>query len=159
LQKELTKIRCVNFKPDHKPISSDMPINPRHTFHWILVGLLAAIYLINGVIAITRLSVNSDEGDHFDYAVRLLKCHPDKIKGDEDASCLPISMLNAIPRAFQQILNPSMVRTDNGVADITHGRYLTLLAGLLLGFYIYRWSKDWYGENGALISATLFVFC
>jgi hypothetical protein len=155
----LTKKDTVNFKLNAKPISSDMPINPRHRFHWFLVGLLGAIYLINGIIAIPKLSVNSDEGNHFNYAVRLLKGQPDKIRGDEDASCLPVSMLNALPRAIQQVFNPSLARQDNGVTDITHGRYLTLLAGLLLGFYIYRWSKEWYGEGGALISLTLFVFC
>ena len=136
-----------------------MPIRQPHKYHWIAVGLLVAIYLFNGILAIPKLSVNGDEANHFNYAVRLLKGKPDKVRADEDASCLPVSVINTIPRAVEQIFNPSLARNDNGVSDITRGRYITLLIGLLLGFYIYRWSKQWYGENASLISLGLFVFC
>jgi 4-amino-4-deoxy-L-arabinose transferase-like glycosyltransferase len=72
---------------------------------------------------------------------------------------MPISGVNAIPRAFQQLRNPELLKTDGGFSDIMNGRYVTLIICLLTGFFIYRWSKQLFGEKGGLLSLFLFVFC
>ena len=127
--------------------------------HFYLVIALFAVYLINGLIAIPRNSVTYDEMDHWSYGKRILMRKTDKIYPFDDASAMPISGMNAIPRAVQQLSNPGLLKTDGGFSDIMNGRYVTLIVCLLTGFFIYRWSKQLFGEKGGLLSLFLFVFC
>ena len=129
------------------------------TYHRFILMLLTICYLVNVLLAISRTSIVSDEADHFNYAVRLIKGNPDKIKPFDDASCMPLSVFNVLPRAFHQLVQPGYAATDNGEQDIKSGRWIMILFGLVLGFYIYRWSYEWYGKNAALVSVTIFVFC
>lgn len=121
--------------------------------------VLFAIYFINGIIAIPKLSITGDEGDHLNYAMRFAKMHPEKIKPFDDASTMPMSVFNTVPRAVQQIINPSINKTDGGVDDIFSGRYMTLLISALIGFYILKFSTELYGRKAGLFSLFLFVVC
>ncbi len=127
--------------------------------HFYSVIVLFAVYVINGLIAIPKNSVTYDEMDHWSYGKRILMRKTDKIFQYDDASAMPISGLNAIPRAVQQLADPGLLKTDGGFSDIMNGRYVTLIFCLLTGYFIYRWSKDLFGENGGLLSLFLFVFC
>ena len=62
-------------------------------------------------------------------------------------------------RAVEQVLNPGLKKTDGGISDAIHGRYITLLICVLAGFFVYRWSKEMFGEKAGLFSLFLFVFC
>lgn len=121
--------------------------------------LLFAIYLINGILAIPRNSVVYDEMDHWSYGKRILKGQPEKIYTYDDASAMPVTGLNAIPRAIEQVLSPNLKKTDGGFSDIMHGRYITLLVCLLTGLFIFSWSKELFGEPAGVFSLFLFVFC
>ncbi len=134
-----------------------MPVSKK--IYLYLRILLFAIYIINGLLVIPRISVNSDEGDHFDYAIRLVKGNPEKIKPFDDASTMPVSALNVIPRVAEQLLQPDLTKNDWGNSDIIHGRYITLFVCLLTGIFIYAWSKEMYGERAGLFSLFLFAFC
>ncbi|HET9747646.1 MAG TPA: glycosyltransferase family 39 protein, partial [Chitinophagaceae bacterium] len=127
--------------------------------HFYLVLALFVIYLINGLIAIPKNSVTYDEMDHWSYGKRILMRKTEKVFQYDDASAMPITGLNAIPRAFQQLRNPDLLKTDGGFSDIMNGRYVTLIVCLLTGILIYTWSKQLFGENGGLLSLFLFVFC
>ena len=127
--------------------------------HFYLVLGLFAVYLINGLIAIPRNSITYDEMDHWSYGKRILKGQPQKVYIYDDASAMPISGVNAIPRAVEQILNSKLSKTDGGFSDIMHGRYMTLLVCLLIGIYIYKWAKELFGEWAGILSLFLFVFC
>lgn len=127
--------------------------------HFYLVLILFVAYLINGLIAIPSNSVTYDEMDHWSYGKRILMRKTDKVFPFDDASAMPISGVNAIPRAVQQLSNPGLLKTDGGFSDIMNGRYVTLIICLLTGFLIYRWSKELFGEKGGLLSLFLFVFC
>jgi hypothetical protein len=70
--------------------------------HFYLVVGLFVVYLINGFISIPRNSVTYDEMDHWSYGKRILMRKTDKVFPFDDASAMPISGVNAIPRAFQQ---------------------------------------------------------
>lgn len=121
--------------------------------------LLFAVYFINGIIIINLNSVASDETDHLYYGQRLLKGQPQKINPYEDGSTMPISAFNALPRAIEQIFHPGLKKTDGGISDAIHGRYITLLICVLAGFCVYCWSKEIFGEKAGLFSLFLFVFC
>ena len=127
--------------------------------HFYLVIALFAVYLINGLIAIPKNSVTYDEMDHWSYGKRILMRKTEKVFQYDDASAMPISGVNAIPRAVQQLSNPGLLKTDGGFSDIMNGRYVTLIVCLLTGFFIYTWSKQLFGEKGGLLSLFLFVFC
>ncbi len=133
-------------------------LRKRGKHFYIVIGLFA-VYLINGLIAIPRNSVTYDEMDHWSYGKRILMRKTDKIFPFDDASAMPISGVNAIPRALQQLSDPGLLKTDGGFSDIMNGRYVTLIVCLLTGFFIYRWSKELFGEKGGLLSLFLFVFC
>ncbi|MEP7374235.1 MAG: glycosyltransferase family 39 protein [Chitinophagaceae bacterium] len=127
--------------------------------HTYLRILLFAVYFINGIIVINLNSVASDETDHMYYGLRMLKGQPQKINPYEDGSTMPISAFNALPRGIEQILHPGLTKTDGGISDAIHGRYMTLLICVLAGFFVYRWSKEMFGEKAGLFSLFLFVFC
>ncbi len=131
----------------------------RKRIHFYLVITLFAVYIINGLIAIPGNSVTFDEMDHWSYGKRILMMKPQKIYPYDDASAMPVSGLNALPRAAEQLLNPGLMKTDGGFSDIIHGRYVTLILCLLTGLLIYRWSKEMFGETAGLFSLFLFVFC
>lgn len=121
--------------------------------------ILFLIFLVNGLIYIPRQSITYDEGNHYNYASRFVKGSPEKIKPYDDASTMPFSALNTIPRIIEQLFNRTLKKTDNGKEDIINGRYVTLLISLLIGWYVYRWSRDLYGENAGLLSLFLYTFC
>ncbi len=125
---------------------------------FVVIGLFV-LYLINGLIAIPRNSVTYDEMDHWSYGKRILKLQPEKIYPYDDGSAMPVSGLNALPRAIEQVVNPALLKTDGGFSDIMHGRYVTLFVCILTGLFIYRWSKELFGNNAAIFSLFLFVFC
>src|SRR5678815_467425 len=130
-----------------------------HKYHPWFVALLLLVYVINGLIYIPRQSITFDEGDHYNYAVRFVKGHPEKIRPFDDASAMPISALNTLPRIVQQLVQPGFHRNDDGSSDIINGRYVTLMVSTLIGLYVYLWARNLYGRSAALFSLFLFVFC
>ena len=131
---------------------------PKGRTHFYICCFFILVYFINGVIVINQNSVASDESEHLYYGLRILNGQPQKVYFD-DASTQPISALNAIPRAVEQVFNRGLKKTDGGVSDTIHGRYITLLICFLIGLYIYRWSKEMFGEPASLFSLFLFTFC
>jgi 4-amino-4-deoxy-L-arabinose transferase-like glycosyltransferase len=127
--------------------------------HFQLRLLLIAVFFINGLIYIPRQAIVSDERNHLNYAVRFAKGHPEKVKPYDDASTMPVSALNTLPRVVQQIQNPGLQKSDEGVSDILMGRYITLVFAVITGIYIAVWAKELYGETAATFSLFLFVFC
>lgn len=127
--------------------------------HNLLRTVLFAIFLVNGLIYIPSQSITGDEGDHFNYAVRFVKGHPEKIKPFDDASTMPLTAGSTVPRIIEQLLSPSLVKSDNGASDLIHGRYFTLFFSAFIGLIVYRWALELYGRRAALVSLFFFVFC
>lgn len=125
-----------------------------------MIVLLAAslLYFALGINSINRWTITWDEGDHFSYALRSLQGHPEKVIPFEDGSCMPVSMINALPRGVEQVVKPS-VKNDGGVQDITRGRYMTLAAGFLILILIYAWLSRIATQNAAVIGFALAALC
>lgn len=121
--------------------------------------LLFGLYLVHGLFIINQNYITNDEMDHWSYGKRVLMLRPEKIYPFDDASSMPVTGLNAIPRAIEQLTKPGLEKTDSGFSDIMSGRYVTLLISLLIGVYIYSWSKQFFGEKGGILSIFLWVFC
>src|SRR5450432_3498825 len=123
---------------------------------WILCILLV-IYVGIQVYCIQQLTVNYDEGSFADYGATILKFQGDKdiVKFD---SKLPITALNMLPRAMEQLFHPGLSRPDSYI-DIIRGRFISLLATVLLALVIYHWSGLLYGSNAAMYSFFFFLLC
>ena len=128
------------------------------TFFYLRI-ILFAVYLINGIISIPRNSMVSDEMDNWSYSRRIMKGHPEKVYTYDDGPAMAIGILNTIPRSTEQITHPGLQKTDGGISDVMHGRYITLIVSLLIGIYIFKWSKELFGEAAGMFSLFLFVFC
>jgi len=131
-------------------------LNKKHT---IILALLIVLYLINGICSINALSVTADEGSHLAFGIRMLKGDPSRTNPEKDNSKMPISVLNALPRAAEQIFNKDLSKNDNGTSDTIKGRYLTLFFAVLIILLVFQWSRKMYGINAGLFSAFLFVCC
>lgn len=125
----------------------------------IILCLLIVLYLINGICSINALSITADEGSHLAFGIKMLKGDPARTNPEKDNSKMPVSVLNAIPRAVEQILNKDLVKNDYGVSDTISGRYITLLFSVLIILLVFTWSRKLYGVNAGLFSAFLFVCC
>ena len=64
------------------------------------------------VYCINQLTPNYDEGSFASYGITILK-----FQGQKDIvrydSKLPITAVNMLPRAIEQIVNPDLVKTEN----------------------------------------------
>ncbi|MFT3679128.1 MAG: glycosyltransferase family 39 protein [Ferruginibacter sp.] len=121
--------------------------------------LIIIIYLVAGIASINAISITWDEPSHFSFGMRMLKGIPERPLPEKDNSKMPVSALNALPRAAEQVLNKNLHKNDNGLTDIMHGRYITLLFSVFTILLVYKWAKELYGVNAGLFSAFLFAFC
>jgi dolichyl-phosphate-mannose-protein mannosyltransferase len=126
---------------------------------FVSIGLLLIIgfYLINGICYLQSQSITGDEGEYYNYAIRYLRGHPERIKADN--SKMPVIALNTIPRVAEDIFLPGLKKNDGGTSDIMHGRFVTLLISVLSIFLVFMWSSDLYGEKAGLFSAFLMSIC
>jgi Dolichyl-phosphate-mannose-protein mannosyltransferase len=121
--------------------------------------LIIGFYLINGIFYLRAQSLTYDESSFLFYAARFIKGHPEKIYPQSDNSKLPVSVINLIPRAVNQVLHPGLKKTDNGLSDVFEGRYMTLLFSVFTILLVFHWSKTLYGSSAGLFSALLTSFC
>ncbi|HEX2534933.1 MAG TPA: glycosyltransferase family 39 protein [Chitinophagaceae bacterium] len=130
---------------------------PRKELLFLLAGSL--VYFIHGCLYIPTNSITGDEVDHLHYAVRWVQGRPEKIRPFDDASTMPVSAVNTLPRVVEQLMNPGLQRHDGGTTDTMRGRYLTLALCLLTGLFLYRFADALYGKAAAVLAFLLFLFC
>ena len=123
----------------------------------LIVSVLLFLYIIVQIYAITKLSITYDEESFLQYGITILKGKADK-DIDRFESKLPITAINALPRAVQQLIQPSL-KKSNPKEDITAGRFLSLAVTVILGLLIYSWSRKWYGDSAGLISLIFYLLC
>ncbi|MGB4843123.1 MAG: glycosyltransferase family 39 protein [Ferruginibacter sp.] len=125
----------------------------------IILLLLIVAYLINGISSINSLSITADEGSHLAFGIKMLKGDPARTNPEKDNSKMPVSVINAIPRAFEQLFNKELTKNDYGESDTIKGRYITLLFSVSIILLVFTWSRKLYGINAGLFSAFLFSVC
>ena len=122
-----------------------------------MLGLII-LYLFVQLYCIRKLTINIDEPAFGTYGFTILK-----LQGNKDiesyASKLPIVALNGIPRAIEQTFHPGLKKNDWGYEDFYRGRYVTLIAGLILGLLVFQWTKELYGEFAGLVSFVFYLLC
>ena len=125
----------------------------------ILACLLILFYLANGIQYLQSQSITSDEHSFFDYAKRYVTGHPERIHPTTDNSKMPVSVLNIVPRAVEQLVHPGLKKNDWGASDIIMGRYITLLISIITLLLVFKWSTELYGSKAGLFALFLMSFC
>jgi Dolichyl-phosphate-mannose-protein mannosyltransferase len=124
-----------------------------------IIVIMLVVYSAIQIYCINQLSINYDEGSFASYGASLLKFQREKDVMKYESK-LPITALNMLPRAIEQVLHPNLKRNWPGsTVDIIRGRYISLFISLLLGILIFQWSKQLYNEKTALFILLLFLLC
>ncbi|MGN6494050.1 MAG: ArnT family glycosyltransferase [Agriterribacter sp.] len=115
-------------------------------------------YAITELVFCSTEDLTADEGIHHLYGVRILKGDSFKRACTTDDSKMPVSALNALPRAFEQVLHPGLTKIDYGNTDTWRGRYVTFIVSLFTLLLVCRWASEWYGPWAGLFSMGLLAF-
>jgi len=130
----------------------------RYSRFQLMMAVLVMVYIGIQSYSIQKITLNIDESAFATYGFTIWR-----LKGDKDIvayeSKLPITALNGIPRAIEQLFHPGLKKTDWGYEDYYRGRYISLIAALLLGLLIFQWAKELYGETAAFFSFLFYLMC
>jgi len=134
-----------------------MALKVNRKLRWAML-IIIVVYVGLQSWCIQKITMNIDEPLFATYGFTLWR-----LKGDKDLvayeSKLPITALNAIPRAIEQVFHPGLKKTDWGSEDYYKGRYISVIAALLLGLLIFQWTKELYGESPAFLSFVFYLLC
>ena len=117
-------------------------------------ALLCAMLALSALSA-RHLSITYDEPCHYRYGLQLLTERSARRFAD---STMPVSALNAAPRAAAALLAPHPGAARRFLRDPKTGRWVTIFASLLLGALVFRWSRELYGPAAGLFSLALCAF-
>jgi hypothetical protein len=118
----------------------------------LLACLLLAVFAILAGGSSQLMTHTYDEGAHYAYGWKILTF--DASRGRDDSK-MPFSALNALPGRIATVLGPGSLRSR--LETIEFGRYMTVAAGVLLGWLVFRWAGALYGPPAGLLALTLLV--
>lgn len=120
-----------------------MLIKPVHPLIARIPFFIAALFLLPAVISLQSDDITVDEPDHLQYGANILRLRSNRyVEGRDFNTTMPVTALNALPRAVEQVFNPGLQKSDWGVSDIKNGRYLSILVSLLLLVYIFLFARS-----------------
>ncbi len=122
--------------------------------YWLIVFLL--VHTILTLVYMHQQPLTNDEADYAEYSKRWLKGHPEKVK-DVDDSKSPITAIAWVPRIAKQLTNSNFSQTDWGLQDRLNGRYMMFIFFFGVLFYVYKWSRDFFGVKGWQLPTVLLL--
>lgn len=128
----------------------------RHTFVFVLIVI---IFLANSIPYLLSQSINADEGAYANYAIRYLKGDPVRTEPRRDNSMMPVIAWNLVPRVAQQVVQPGLVKTDEGRSDIISGRFMSLIVGIMIILVLYAFGSQVFDRQTGLLAAFFFSIC
>ena len=109
-----------------------------------------AIFALLCILSIRHLNLTYDEDCHYGYGQRILLHHPAHLE-ILDYTKMPFDAINV---GCSQAVTHFVILND----PVKAGRYATIIAGMILAFYVFQWSYQLYGAVPALFSLFLFSF-
>jgi hypothetical protein len=130
---------------------------PKNVSFLCLVLVIGFASVFDTIIA-ASMSETIDEPDYIAYGVQVLHLRPDRSQYFFDSKT-PISALNAIPRVAAAYLDGHGVphRILAILGELRVARLASIMAALLLNFFVYQWAHDLYGSSAALASSVMVV--
>ncbi|MBU1062472.1 MAG: glycosyltransferase family 39 protein [Candidatus Omnitrophica bacterium] len=133
----------------------------RKNIEHISVALILSIMAFLMISSIAFKSRTSDEDSHLRYGIKMLNFNSDKVDG-HDNSKMPFSIFNAIAVTYaRNILNFAGKGLKENIREhlaYSLGRLITIIFALLLGLYVFKWTKELYGSIPAILSLILYAF-
>lgn len=120
---------------------------------WILLLLFAG----RSLLAMRADGATADEMRHLAYGERALRAGTFLRDDERLNSKMPVSMLNATPPALAVLAEGGLPLSD--ARRLFLARLPTLLLGSLLGFLVWSWSRDLFGDSGGALALLLYTFC
>ncbi|MBV4359893.1 glycosyltransferase family 39 protein [Pinibacter aurantiacus] len=102
----------------------------------VALASILVIHIALSLICAHFRSLNLDEKTYFEYTVRCLKGHPERVRILDDSKTILVFPA-LIPRMISQIFHPGLTKNDGGIADILHGRYTILVYSVLLLLFLW----------------------
>jgi len=117
----------------------------------VTAALLLVLFALNCAISVYDDTVTYDEPGHLEIGSWLLGGSVDHCRDQK----MPITALNALPGAWVKALGLSL--SDKNLLWIS--RLPTVCFAVVVGYFVFEWSRKLYGGRGGLFSLLLFVFC
>ncbi len=125
-----------------------------HTFK--VMVLILILHTVAQVIQIRHDDITADEEDHLIYGVAIWKGDPSRrVEGRDFRSTMPVTLIHALPRVIEQLLQPGKKKTDWGKGDIKAGRYMNLVFTLGLLVHVFLFAREIFGPLAALFSLAI----
>lgn len=150
---------------------------------WMIIAILLGVFFLQSFSSLITKSATFDEVQYFGIGKYLLVNH----KWDVMGSILhpPLSFyVSSLPLLFVSE-DKKLWEYDETIRDLTFlgsldflrgqgfltsiqnandrlliaSRIMILLLGMVLGYYVYRFSSELYGEKSGILSLVVFVFC
>lgn len=132
---------------------------PANLYSLYLPGIIITCYLVLGLWSMQYDDITYDESPHLRYGINLLKGNPGRsMDTARFRSTMPVTALNALPRAAVQILSPGLKKNDWGNSDIRDGRYITLLVSVWLLLYTYYFATGLTDPRAGVVVLALVAF-
>jgi hypothetical protein len=125
----------------------------------IAAGALLVVLLLMQTTSLRHKGLTTDEPIHYLYGDRVLHGSSQRTSAI-NSSTMPFSSVHAMTSGDLAVLaRTTHVPIDSSWSGhIKRGRYATIALSLLLALYVFKWSYELYGRNGALLSLSLYVF-
>ena len=125
----------------------------------LCLSLIVGLATLLDVFVAKSMSTTYDEPQSVAYGEQVLRGHPDR-SDPLFNSKEPIAALNALPRALADYFNrpgtsPVILKT---LRSFRLARLASVLATLLLNFFVYRWARELYGSAAAIAASIMVVF-
>jgi len=116
-----------------------------------LVVLLAVILALD-YVSVGHNSLTYDEPSHFRYGASILKGNSTRFVD----GTMPFTALNASLQLIGGSVHSDVTRDTLG--RVATGRPVTILFALLLGYYIFKWTRELYGNLAGIFSLSIYAF-
>jgi hypothetical protein len=116
-----------------------------------LIALLAFIGVFD-FLSVRHNSLTYDEPMHFRYGAGILKGHSARFVD----GTMPFTALNALPQLIANSEYSGVTRDTLG--RVAAGRPVTILFALLLGYYLFKWTRELYGDLAGIFSLCIYAF-
>jgi len=138
----------------------------------VFVALLLLIFAVSAVSSMAQKGLTTDELAHIPAGYSYIKANDFRMNTEHPALMKSLAGIALLPLNPELPDHPSWNRVDEWVwgaqfmffstndADsiMFYARIPIILIGLLLGFYIWLFSRELYGKKAALLALTLFSF-
>jgi 4-amino-4-deoxy-L-arabinose transferase-like glycosyltransferase len=113
-----------------------------------LIYILVAAFILDAIVA-KSMSQTMDEADHIAYGIKVLHANPQRSEPYMDSK-MPATALNAFPRFIGERTG-GFGRIRKWLSSLV--RLPSILAALVVIFFVHAFAAEWYGPGPALAAA------